>query len=294
MKTIAFKLLLIGFVWLPFPVEVGAQYRPDIQGHRGCRGLMPENTIPAFLKAMDLGVSTLECDVVITGDNQVLVSHDPYMNATFCLDSTGQPIDKPRQKEYRIFGMTMDQVRKFDCGSLFHPDFPEQAKMKVYKPLLSEMLQAAETYAREKGLTPVRYNIEIKCSPEGDGTMHPTPEIMVERVMEVIGRSGIGNRFNIQSFDIRPLRILHEKYPDVRLAYLVANVKSVKANLDDLGFRPDIYSPYHLMVTEKTVKQCHTRGMLIIPWTVNSRKDMDKLLELGVDGIITDYPNLYQ
>ena len=253
---------------------------------------MPENTIPAFLKAMDLGVMTLELDVVITGDGKVLVSHDPYMNSLFCLDSTGKEISKGEQKNYRIYGMTMDQVRKFDCGSKPHPDFPQQVKMHVTKPLLSELFLAAETYAREKRLPPPRYNIEIKSSPGEDGTMSPAPDEFVRLVVEVVRNYDLGRRVNIQSFDFRPLRILHEKYPEIRLAMLISNAKSLQANVEELGFTPEIYSPFHMLVSKKTVRQAHKMGMRIIPWTVNNEKDMKKLISYGVDGIITDYPNL--
>ncbi|MFO7617954.1 MAG: glycerophosphodiester phosphodiesterase family protein, partial [Bacteroidales bacterium] len=139
-------------------------------------------------------------------------------------------------------------------------------------------------------LPPVNYNIEIKCSPEGDGIFHPDPVTMVDLVMGVITEMGINQRMNIQSFDPRPLRYLHQKHPGVRIAYLVANEKGLKKNISELGFTPQIYSPYHLLVNKKLIRQAHSRRMLIIPWTVNKKADMEKLIGMGVDGIITDHP----
>jgi glycerophosphoryl diester phosphodiesterase len=284
------KSLLI-FAFAGIFLGVRSQTIFDLQGHRGCRGLMPENTIPAFLKALDLRVMTLELDVVITGDQQVLVSHDPYMNSLFCLDSTGKAISKGDQKSYRIYGMTMDQIRKFDCGMAPHPDFPEQLKMKVTKPTLAEVFEATENYAKEKRLPPPHYNIEIKSSPDLDGTMTPAPEEFVRMVVDVVRNYNIGRRANLQSFDFRPLRILHEKYPEIRLAMLISNPKSLAANVEELGFVPEIYSPFHMLVSRKTVREAHKMGMRIIPWTVNNPKDMKKLRSFGVDGLITDYPD---
>jgi glycerophosphoryl diester phosphodiesterase len=134
--VISFILILTGMAGL-------AQSGFDLQGHRGCRGIMPENTIPAFIKALEIGVTTLELDVVITKDHQVVVSHEPYMNYATCLDSLGKPFTKERQTDFKLYGMTMSQIRKFDCGSLYYPDFPDQVKIKVTKPLLSEMIDAA-------------------------------------------------------------------------------------------------------------------------------------------------------
>jgi glycerophosphoryl diester phosphodiesterase len=270
-----------------------AQDKFDLQGHRGCRGLMPENTIPAFIKALDLGCTTLELDVVITADKRVVVSHESYMNPVTCLDSTGAPITKETQKSFNIFKMTYDQVKKFDCGSVPHPDFPEQKKMKVIKPLLSDVINAAELYARQKQLPPVRYNIEIKSSPGGDNLDHPEPQNFSDLVMAVISEAKIKGRFSIQSFDLRPLQYIHKTYPDVPLALLVANAKSMEKNISDLGFTPAIYSPFHVLVTRKVVKRAHAAGMKIIPWTINKESDMLKMSRLGVDGLITDYPDRF-
>jgi len=254
---------------------------------------MPENTIPAFIKAVDLGVKTIEMDVVITRDGQVVVSHEPYMSSATCTDSSGNPVTKDREKEYKIFGMTMDQVRKFDCGIRPYPDFPDQEKIKVSKPLLSEVIAAIEAYVKQHGLSPVKYNIETKCSPSGDDVFHPKPEPFVDLLMAVINGKGIGSRCIIQSFDFRTLKYLHGKQPEIKTAMLVMNIKSLSGNLKSLGYTPEIFSPNYLLVNKKLVRKTHNSGMKIIPWTVNKKEDMVRMTGIGVDGLITDYPNRY-
>ena len=284
------KVLLLA-VSLACAVTMNSQNKIDIQGHRGCRGLMPENTIPAFLKALDLGVRTLELDVVVTKDRQVLVSHDHYMNAAFCLDPSGQPIAREKQEEYNLYRMTMDEIRKFDCGSLPHEKFPGQHKMKVTKPLLSEVIDAVENHVTQHGLPPALYNIEIKCSPEGDNLWHPTPEVMTDLVLKVMDEKGITGKSNIQSFDVRPLQYLHKIRPEITTAFLIMNVKSMKQNLEKLGYLPDTYSPYYRLAGKKLLRDVHALGMTLVPWTVNEVKDIRKMIRLRVDGIISDYPD---
>ena len=284
------KPLFILMILTALSSSPGAAQSFDLQGHRGCRGLMPENSIPAFLKAIDLGVNTLEMDVVITKDLQVLVSHEPWMSHVICLDSSGTEILKSREKEYRIYEMTLAQVQQFDCGSKAHPGFPEQERVAVCKPSLREVIQASEEYCRSRGLPPVAYNIETKSTPDGDDIFHPKPGAFVDLLMAVVQEEGIADRTTIQSFDPRTLQYLKQHHPEMRSALLVANVKPMKKNLNELGFTPDIYSPNYLLVNKKLVTQAHQKGMKIIPWTVNKESDFKKMKDLGVDGIITDYP----
>lgn len=281
------------FLLSVLPLLTFAQPTLDRQGHRGCRGLMPENTIPAMKKALDLGVQTLELDVVISKDRQVVVSHEPYMSADIATRPDGTPVTKADEKSVNLYQLTYDEIRKFDVGRKPHPQFAQQQKMAAYKPLLAELIDSVEVYAKAKGMPQPRYNIEIKSSPQTDGTYHPAPAEFVKLVMDVIQPRKLGGRFNIQSFDVRPLQLLHKQYPDVPLAYLTANLKTLAENLATLGFKPAIYSPYYKTVTAETVKACHEQSLKIIPWTVNTKPEIDALVKLGVDGIITDYPNLF-
>ena len=254
---------------------------------------MPENTIPAMKKALDLGVQTLELDVVISKDKQVVVSHDNYMSSHIALKPDGKPVTADEEKSINLYQLTYADIKKFDVGSKPYPEFAQQQKFPAYKPLLSELIDSVETYAKAKGLPLPAYNIEIKSMPATDRTYHPEPQEFVDRVMSVCQSKKLGKRLTIQSFDARPLQLIHKQFADVPLSYLTANAKSLAENLATLGFTPKTYSPYYKTVTSETVKACHQQGMAIIPWTVNTKAEIASLTELGVDGIISDYPNLF-
>ena len=290
--------------------SLSAQYIPrfDIQGHRGARGLKPENTIPAFLVALDSGVNTIELDVAITKDKQVIVSHEPWMSAEICFAPNGNEIPKKEEMKYNIYQMTYDQVKEFDCGSKGNGRFLEQEKMKIHKPLLSEVIIAVENHIKNFSTYEVDYNIEIKSLPEGDKKFHPTPEEYSEYVFSLVDQYIPLERLVIQSFDFRVLKYWHEKHPEVRLAALVENKKTVDQNLEALGFIPSIYSPDFKLLTNESVIYLHTKTytrqevtdkktttvnmkLRVIPWTVNEIDDMLVLKGMGVDGFITDYPN---
>ena len=263
----------------------------DVQGHRGARGLVPENTIPAFIRALEEGVTTLELDVVITKDKQVVISHEPYMSISICSKPNGQPVTNSEMEQFNIYQMTYAEVSRFDCGIRGNSRFPEQQKMAVSKPLLVDMIKQVENYLAEKGLPKVAYNIELKSTPKGDGISHPQVEEFADIVQTVLDQVLTNDRYTIQCFDFRVLKYYHQKYPDVDLVALVENMKGVKGNLKELGFVPEIYSPYHALLSRKDIELCHQEGMKVIPWTVNDRDRMEKLVNWGVDGIITDYPD---
>ncbi len=286
-------LFLFIFIALSFNHCQQNMEKFDIQGHRGCRGLMPENTIPAFLKAVDLGVTTLELDVVITKDNQVLVSHEPFMNAAFCLDSLSEPITLDDEKNFNIYEMDLEEVKKYDCGSKPHERFPQQEKMHATKPLLSEVFDAVEKYIAQNKLAQVNYNIEIKSEEAWDDLYHPSPQVFSEIVFRLINQKMDWERITIQSFDFRILRYFHNAYPKVRLAILVENNDGVDQNLKNLGFNPPIYSCDFELLSQADVKQLHDLGIKVIPWTVNETVDMRRLIDWDVDGLITDYPDRY-
>ncbi|HEX9958290.1 MAG TPA: glycerophosphodiester phosphodiesterase family protein [Fibrella sp.] len=269
----------------------------DLQGHRGCRGLMPENTIPAFLKALDLGVNTLELDVVISQDRQVVVSHEPYFNAEFSSKPDGTPVSKSEQKGLVLYKMPYSEIKRYDVGSNGNPRFPEQQKLKVYKPLLSEMIAAVEAYRIQKNLPAFSYNIELKSEEAEYEQSQPRPAEFCELVNSVLSQAMLpADRITIQSFDFAVLQewnqhALAKKALPVRLAALVENIRGVDHNLKKLGFKPAIYSPYFQLLGRESVDSLHQQGIKVVPWTVNNVADMRRMLELGVDGIITDYPN---
>ncbi len=267
----------------------------DKQGHRGSRGLMPENTIPAMLKAIDLGVTTLEMDVVISKDKKVLLSHDPYFNADITTTPQGKTLSKTEAAKILLFALNYDSIKKYDVGLKVHPLFLRQQKMAAYKPLLADLISSTEAYAETKNSHPLWYNIETKSKPNGDGINHPAPEEFVDLLVDAINKAGISNRTVIQSFDIRTLQVVNRKYPSIKTSLLMENTdkRTLDEQLKELGFKPAIYSPHYSMVSSSLVKACHDKGIKIIPWTINTKEEIAKIKSLGVDGIITDYPDLF-
>ncbi|MFD2289099.1 glycerophosphodiester phosphodiesterase family protein [Pedobacter petrophilus] len=286
------KLLILSTAILLF-LNASAQKRKfDLQGKAGARGIMPENTIQGMLKALDLGVTTLEMDAVISQDKQVVLSQEPYFNNEISLMPNGKAITFKDQKNYNIYKMDYEQVKKFDVGSKVHARFPGQMKFKAYKPLLSETIDAVEAYVKENKLARPVYNIETKTIKNGDNEFHPEPAAFVELIMEVVNTKKIARRVIIESFDMRTLQYLHEKYPKIQTSLLIDEKEPFEDYITKLGFKPTIYSPYSVLVGKGLVDRCHEMGIKIIPWTVNTTKDLKYFMSLGVDGVITDFPNL--
>jgi glycerophosphoryl diester phosphodiesterase len=265
----------------------------DFQGHRGCRGLMPENTIPAFLHALSLGITTLEMDVVITQDLKVVVSHEPFLNHEICSGINGKQITAANEKDYNIFQMSYAQLSKYDCGSKNHVRFPTQENLIAHKPLLSEVFEAAVSYIIKNKLPDCKFNIEIKSTVEGEDIFHPPYQQFTNLLVEVCEQYKVLDRLTIQSFDVRPLQYLRQYFPYISLSLLVENELTLSDNIHLLGFIPTIYSPDYVGVTDEVVKQCKEYKMQIIPWTVNELSDMKKLINMGVDGLISDYPDRF-
>ena len=263
------------------------------EGHRGTRGLMPENTIPSMKKAIDDGANVIEVDIQISKDNMVMVAHDPYINHTYSLMPDGSEIQEADSRKYVLYQMDYSQIRRFDVGSKMHKDFPQQKKMRTYIPLLGELIDSVEQYTASKRLPGIIYNIEIKSNPEKDGVYQPEPATLIKLVMDVVNSKKIANRYYLQSFDVRQIKEVHKSYPNVVIGFLTSNKQlSLQDNLKQMGFKPDIYSPQYKLATERLIKECHAQGMKFVPWTVNTTEEMNELIKLGVDGIITDYPNL--
>ncbi|PSQ61256.1 MAG: glycerophosphodiester phosphodiesterase [Bacteroidetes bacterium QH_10_64_19] len=272
----------------------------DLQGHRGARGLAPENTIPAFRRALELGVTTLEMDVVISGDGQVVVSHEPWMSHEICSLSSGEPVPANEARSHNLYRMTYAEIEQYDCGRRQHPDFPQQDTQPTVKPLLRDVIAMAESYVAKHDRPPVFYNVEIKSRPDWDGTFHPEPEEFARRVLNVVREGGAAARTTIQSFDVRALRVARRLRLDraeetgVQLALLVVDgtADSLPDQVERLGFTPAVYSPGHRSVDAALLRAAHDRGLRVVPWTVNDRREMQRLIRLGVDGLITDYPDV--
>lgn len=266
------------------------QREVEIHGHRGTRGYLPENTIPSFIKAIELGATALELDVVISKDELVVVSHEPYMSANICLDSMGQSLKNP-SKLHNIYEMTYTEIASYDCGSIKHNRFPEQENIKVSKPLLADVIDVIERYVKEKGIAPIVYNVEVKSDPKGDYTHHPEPVRYVEILVELLRSKNINDHLIVQSFDERILKELHRKAPEITISFLIANLNSFTANIESLGFQPTYYTPFYKLLNKKKVKEIHNAGIKVGAWTVNKPKDIKRMINIGVDAIISDYPN---
>ncbi|WP_262731978.1 glycerophosphodiester phosphodiesterase family protein [Gaetbulibacter sp. NE] len=258
-----------------------------VQGHRGCRGLLPENSLPAFEKAVALGVNTLELDLAISKDKQVVVSHEPFMSRFYCLKPNGEEISINQDLAFNFYEMDYDSIKLFDCGTKQHPRFPQQKNMKTYKPLLSEVFKLSDALNSE-----IRYNIEIKAKPEYDNIYTPEPKEYVALVLKVIDEYNIGERCNLQSFDVRILEEIKRQAPSMTQALLVDENEVIADKLNALSFKPEIISPYFQLLTKDVVAQYQKEGYSIIPWTVNEKEDMHTVISYGVNSIITDYPDV--
>ncbi|MEJ6982526.1 glycerophosphodiester phosphodiesterase family protein [Pedobacter sp. P351] len=263
------------------------------EGHRGARGLMPENTIISMTKAIEEGANVIELDVYTSKDGKVIVTHDPSVNSAHSLNPDGKELDKEEAKKFVFHQMEYEDIRKFDVGSKIYKAFPKQKKVAAYIPLLGDLIDSVEHFTQTKKLPGTIYNIELKTSKSFDSKYNSKPEDLVDEVMKVIKSKNISNRFYIQSFDVRPLKYIRTKYPKVTIALLTSSKKPFEEIIKQLGFVPPIYSPDHLLVTAGLVAKCHSAKAKIIPWTINSKAKMQKLIYLGVDGIITDYPNYF-
>lgn len=270
------------------------QYRnsePDVHGHRGCRGLEPENTIPAFIRGAEEDCDWLELDVVLTGDGHVLVSHEPWMDHRICLTPAGDVIPVEHERELNIFHMRLEEVQAYDCGSREHPDFPDQHHEVLFKPTLAQVVEEIDDLTMTNGSNVAGYNIEIKSDPAWYGVYQPEPAVLVRTVLATIDSLGIGDRCMVQSFDTAILEAMHEAGPWIRLALLVDNADGLEVNLRRLTFKPDIYSPFYKLADDKLVSDLWERDIELAVWTVNETPEIERMVRLGVDAIISDYPD---
>ena len=287
-------------------------YAFDLQGHRGARGLAPENTLPAFAAALSLGVSTLELDTAITKDGVVVVSHDARLNPNITRGTDGRWLN-PSTRAVRE--LTLDDLLHYDVGRIkpgsdYSRQFPDQKRMdRVYMPTLPQVFQLA----RRAGNNEVRFNIEIKTSPEAPGDTLD-PEEFARVLLALIEREDMASRVTIQSFDWRALKAVRALAPKIPTAYLSAqqrfldNIAASRAQssawtagvqFGEHGSIPKmvkaaggaLWSPYYPELSADLVKEAHALGLQVIPWTVNKKEDMARLIDWEVDGLITDRPD---
>ena len=266
--------------------------RLEVHGHRGCRGLRPENTLSAFLHALSLGVDVLEMDVVISADHEVVVSHEPWFNPHICRFPDGQALTVAAQSN--LYQMSYADIRRYDCGQLQHPSFPSQLAQPACKPLLREVLATIQAAAAiQPNRPPIKFSVEIKSSPEGDNLYHPIPSVFLPLVFAELNAAGVLSRTTLLCFDERILQLAYQQYPSVATCLLVEANQAWMSSLHQLGFVPTALGPDFSTVTPTVVQQLRTAfpGLRLVPWTVNNLDDMQRISALGVDGITTDYPD---
>ena len=290
-KVFIFNILFsyLFFSCVPKMTQIDKNF--DWQGHRGCRGILPENSIQGFLKAIDLGVTTLELDLAVSLDSELVVSHEPWLNVEICQNADGSALSTQENGRFDLFKMRYETIKTYDCGSKGNARFPEQQAQKAYKPTLNATIEAVKKHCEAHQKAFPQLNIELKSRPSWDGKLTPPIADFVSLVIEVIEKQAITKNVCIQSFDPRAVEQMHALRPELKIAFLVENIEGVETNLKRLTFKPNVYSPYFGLLRKKDIINLHKQGIKVIPWTVNEIADMQRLIRWGVDGIITDYPN---
>lgn len=279
----------------------------DLQGHRGTRGLEPENTLAAFEHAVAIGVTTLEMDAAITADGVVVVSHDPALNPAITRGSDGRWLTA---RGPLIRSLTYAELQAFDVGrvdpsSAYGRQFPDQQARDGQR-----VPQLAAVFARVKelGADQVRFDIETKVFPtRPDDTLPPEP--FVRALLRVVREAGMVNRVMIQSFDWRTLQLVQKLEPAIETVYLTSrsrNFDTLDGGTWTAGMQlrdyPSvghmvkaaggaIWAPALAGLTEDALKSARRLGLKVIPWTVNDPADIDRLIAWGADGVISDYPD---
>jgi glycerophosphoryl diester phosphodiesterase len=243
-----------------------------------------------MLEALNYPITTFELDVVVSKDGAVVVSHEPWMHPEICLDPKGKEL---KGKEVNLYKLTLEEIQQYDCGSRPHPRFPRQKKIRETKPALGQLLSTLEAELKKRNRSEMSYNIEIKSTPEDEKEGYqPGIKVFSDLVIAEVLKHLPAARFTIQSFDWRVLKYLHEKYPHVSLVALREAPYEAGKIEGELGFWPAVFSPDYKLLTKEDVAYFHSKKVKVIPWTVNSVEEMKKLQAMGVDGIITDYPDL--
>ena len=280
----------------------------DLQGHRGARGLAPENTLAAFAAALKTGVTTLELDIGLTADGVVVITHDPYLNPTITRDASGQWL--AGSKGPLIKSLTLAQVQAHDVGRIN----PASAYARQFSTQQAQDGQRIPTLAalfdlvKAAGATAVRFNIETKLNPLEPETT-ASAEVMTRALLKVVHDKDMTKRVTVQSFDWQSLKLVQQLEPGMPTACL--SIQTASSNnlqgarwtaglqLSDHAGVPGIvkaaactiWSPNNGALTQNLVKQAQALGLQVHPWTINEPADMQRLLDWGVDGIITDYPD---
>ena len=279
----------------------------DLQGHRGARGLAPENTLAGFERALALGVSTLELDIGLSADGVPVIVHDPSLPADMTRNAQGEWLSAPTPL---IHSLSLAELQAYDLGrvradSRTARDFPQQQSRDGERlPTLAQLFERV----RALGADQVRFNIETKTNPDKPQDT-ATPEEFVSAILAVVRQTGMQQRVTLQSFDWRTLKLAQQQAPEIPTAHLTIetrNANNTTAPQWTAGLRRGEYAsvahmvqaaggrlwtPHQASLTQANLRQAQQLGLKVIPWTVNDPADMRRLIDWGVDGIITDYPD---
>ena len=293
--------------------DPGERIQPfDIEAHRGGRALFPENTLVSFAKALSMGVNTLELDIGVTKDGAIVVSHERHLNPDLARGADGNYVAAPG---IPFVQLRLDEVKQVDVGqirpdSAYAAQFPEQRAVPGTKiPTLKELIDLV----RRSGNADVRLNIETKIDPNHPEES-PEPERFVTLLLDLLRAEKFENRVMVQSFDWRTLQLVQKRAARIPTVYLTQQAGKEptvfldRASVWSAGFNPAerggslprtikvaggaIWSPYFGDITPALIAESHALGLAVVAWTVNKEADMARLIEIGVDGIISDHPDL--
>jgi len=251
-----------------------------VHGHRGSRGTHPENTLPAFQEAVNSGAKVIEFDIQITGDQNLVISHDPDITDRLCSKGTHETFIAP----IPIHKMNVAQIKEFDCGSRPQDTFPEQITV-LNTPLIT--LDEFFEWAKKNVPKPIRFNIETKMKPASDDWV-ADPTQFAKALYDQLIKHEMKDRVIVQSFDFRTLTAIKELDKTIETSCLFESSRRFCRETHDAGAQ--WASPNYNYVTEREVRACHSLGIKVAPWTVNSESQWATMLFHGVDAIITDYP----
>lgn len=255
------------------------------------RGLYPENSLPACIHALELGVDGLEFDLVCNKAGEVILSHEPWFNHEISLNPLGKRIPKSKEQSYDLYHMSYKDIQTYDVGSKAHPKFTSQVKLKTYKPILREVFSEIKIWCAKKGKPVPEFYVEIKRKPEWDNEFLPPLPAYVDYILRDLNTLGKNDLIHIMSLDIELLNHIHLKAPQYKLVMLSENRKSIQRDIDELGFTPWAYAPTFKKIKAETQKWATEKDIKLIPWTVNEEEDIGNMLQLGVFGIISDFPD---
>ena len=258
------------------PIMGQSEYK--IFGHRGCRGVYPENTIEGFKKAIEFGVDGIELDVVVNKNQELVISHESYIDTSYCLTN------KINNESLNIYKMNISEIQDIDCGSKFVKEFPNQLKVKEKKPTYKEFKKELIDYQGD-------ILFEIKCDNDLVNEYFPDYEKYAKIIFEETRYSRHFDKIHFMSFDYRILNELFKIMPDSKYIYLSSN-KEFEKQMKLLNFEPFGVGIDFNIISQKTIDLVHEKKQVIYGWTINDEENSKSLTSMGLDGVITDYPNI--